>query len=95
MKLTGELNVGLNYIQQSKVKLYPNPNSGQFNIEISEEVENARFEVVNNLGKKVYKGFLNKTASTINLPGLSSGIYHITIILDTGRKFYTKCILVD
>ncbi|MCB0650690.1 MAG: SBBP repeat-containing protein [Saprospiraceae bacterium] len=95
LKLTGELNVGLNYIQQSKVKLYPNPNSGQFNIEISEEVENARFEVVNNLGKKVYKGFLNKTASTINLPGLSSGIYHITIILDTGRKFYTKCILVD
>ena len=95
LKLTEGLNVRVNYIQESNIKLYPNPSRGQFNIEISEEVENARFEIVNNLGNKVYKGILNKPTNTINLVGLSSGIYHITIILDTGRKFYTKCLLID
>ncbi|MCB0706269.1 MAG: SBBP repeat-containing protein, partial [Saprospiraceae bacterium] len=95
LKLTEESNVGSSNIPQSKIKLYPNPNSGQFNLEIPEVVENTRFEIVDNLGLKVYEGFLNKSISTIDLSGLPNGVYHITVTRDNKRKYKASFLVVD
>ncbi len=79
------------------IRLYPNPNKGDFTIEIPASLkdENNTLTIVNLAGKTVFETILSKdeTVRHFDLPNLYSGIYFI-IVRNNGilltRKFIKK-----
>jgi photosystem II stability/assembly factor-like uncharacterized protein len=89
MKLSS-LNVSglLNSIDSQKIKIYPNPSNGNFNIEIEENLMGAKGTIYNLLGQKVKDFSLNSTTTNQTL---NKGVYLIEIEKD-GNKTTKKLI---
>ena len=87
------LNLGLptnKVAETTAVTLYPNPNNGQFQIDLA--TENADVVIYNTLGKKV----LDKKVSdneVINLNGAEKGIY--MVVITSGSSVSTKKIVIN
>ena len=90
MKLSS-LNVSglLNSIDSQKIKIYPNPSNGNFNIEIDENLMGAKGTIYNLLGQKVKDFSLNSTTTNQTL---NKGVYLIEIEKD-GNKTTKKLIV--
>lgn len=58
------------------VTIYPNPNHGQFNINLPEE--DCDIVVFNSVGQQVYSQQA-KGMTTLNLEGLNNGVYFVTV----------------
>jgi hypothetical protein len=65
------------------INIFPNPNSGQFTINSSTEI-NGTVELFNELGQTVYKENMNGVSKQIQLQNVSTGIYHLKIV--NGQK---------
>ncbi|HHZ65093.1 MAG TPA: T9SS type A sorting domain-containing protein [Flavobacteriales bacterium] len=69
----------------SQLKIYPNPNSGEFTVSMTlENTPNFELKVFNNLGEQVFtepveriKGSYEKR---INLNGRAAGVYNVQFI---------------
>ena len=67
----------------SNVTLYPNPNKGQFTLSLPEE--DCDIEIFNSLGQKVFS-HQAKGMTTLNLLGLSEGVYFVTVKSESGVR---------
>ena len=64
--------------------LYPNPNNGSFQINISNEMLGSRLQVFNPMGQSVYHALATQTgAMNMSLPQLPAGQYYLVIQNDT------------
>jgi len=66
--------------------VYPNPGSGEFNINLTGNIENTDLTVKNIVGQTIMNKTINvsgKTQETISLAGYSKGIYFLTIDNET------------
>lgn len=86
----GNCTTGINTIESPNltVNLYPNPNNGKFNIEVSSQwpyISENRVEVYNMLGEKIYSRSAQADDNLINLGTKSSGIYLYRIINQQGN----------
>lgn len=62
----------------NSVKVYPNPNNGQFQVALTDGAENAAVEVYNTLGKVVFsKNVAN--GEVINIGNADKGIYMVVV----------------
>jgi len=66
-------------INNEQLKIYPNPNNGQFTLSLSNLTENCNVEIYNVLGEKVYTDALPQSQSNINLTGQPNGVYLIRV----------------
>lgn len=77
-------------------KLYPNPNDGNFTLEINDKgIHQLDLHVYNTLGQEVYlESFesIGKTIKVLNLNSLSAGVYYLH--LNTGEKMVYKTKIV-
>ncbi len=83
-------------LAEGKVKVYPNPNKGTFNISMQNINENAYVEIYNALGQKVLTEVL--VPSEINAVSLSNhpcGIYFYRIIKENGNLIKAGKIVVE
>lgn len=76
-----------------ELKVYPNPNNGNFTIELANFENRVDVYIFNSLGLKVYQlEATDQTNYTVNLPEINRGIYFIKVI--DGRSQFTKKIIV-
>ena len=62
----------------NRICLYPNPNSGKFNIDVTEPDSKMKFEIINSLGQTIYSNFLKNEKNPFDI-NLIKGIYHVRI----------------
>ena len=61
----------------SNMSIYPNPNKGLFSINLPEE--NCDIAIFNTMGQQVYQQTQANGTTTLNLEGLTDGIYFVTV----------------
>ena len=89
--LTVEECVGINTLEMSNVKIYPNPNNGEFII--SNSIEINKIDIISVQGKVVRTiNNINLKTIDINLTDLDKGMYLINIETSNGRT--TKPVMV-
>ena len=76
IKLVFSGSVGLDEDNVNLLSVYPNPNHGQFSINLPEE--DCQIEVFNSLGQQVYSQQA-QGMTTIHLEGLNDGVYFVTM----------------
>ena len=60
-------------------KIYPNPNSGSFEIELEVAKTDNHIEIINQIGQTVYRAEFNQSPQRLDL-NLSKGIYLVKVI---------------
>lgn len=80
------------------VKIYPNPGSGSFFVEIKSELKDVySIQIQNSLGQVIYGDKImhsgNTTQKTISLEGFGKGIY--TAIIQSGNNRYAHKIVIE
>ncbi|HXB11737.1 MAG TPA: choice-of-anchor tandem repeat GloVer-containing protein [Bacteroidia bacterium] len=80
-------NAGIENIEadDTKISVYPNPNSGKFHIELSVVSAQSTVEIYNMLGEKIYSTLLTATNTLIDLNTRVTGIYLFRIKSENGN----------
>jgi len=87
------ISVGLSSLTKySEFKIYPNPNNGNFTIEIIESREEISLEIYNQVGQIMYKKELNHSSNQINL-NVDNGVYLIKVL--NRENIYNQRIIVN
>jgi len=85
--------VGINEAVDSLISVYPNPNNGVVNINLTAELaKNASLEVYDALGKLVVKQVLANELNIINVSNLDNGIYMFKVLNNTNTVKIGKLI---
>jgi type IX secretion system substrate protein len=79
-------------LERVEFKIYPNPNNGQFTIELPSS-GNQQIEVTDLLGKQVYSQTATQSTAQINLQGYPKGIYIVKV--NSGEKTFVEKIVVQ
>ena len=77
-------------IDDSLIKIYPNPSKGLFNARISGESLN--FEILNILGQKIMNGVFEVGNNEINITNQQDGIYMMKLTAPNGQTKNYKLI---
>jgi len=63
----------------STISLYPNPNDGNFTLNLEKGREKLLIKIIDIYGKTIYNAESNGELRKISVPGLSSGVYFVKI----------------
>lgn len=88
-----DCSVGIEAQNEISIALYPNPNNGEFVIEV-EEPGNYDVELINAVGQVVWRQTLSNPSTTVMLDPTFSGVYFVRIIDESGAVML-KRILVE
>ncbi|MCX6282631.1 MAG: T9SS type A sorting domain-containing protein, partial [Bacteroidetes bacterium] len=73
-------------VNPASIRIYPNPARNEITIELKDNKQNIRFDIVNSTGKVVFKGsLLEKTVVPTN--SFAPGVYMIKLENNTTFKF--------
>ena len=79
-------------VQKNELVIFPNPNNSVFYVNIKDDFENAKIEITDYLGKKVYTGVLENSSTKIETDHLPCGIYILEIV-NNDIRYYGKFIV--
>ncbi len=83
----------INEILANSISVYPNPNSGILNINLTSELaHNSALEIYDVLGKLVVKQVLSNELNTINISNLNNGIYTYKVLNNSNIVKFGKLI---
>lgn len=72
---------GINTLEnKTNFKIYPNPTSGNFNIDIAKDIVNGEIELRNILGQTVHKQIVKQGNNPIKTENLAKGIYNYSVL---------------
>ncbi len=69
-------------VAETQTKLYPNPNNGAFTITFGKQHKNVNIEVFDIYGKSVYKATTAEPSASLNIQGISGGMYIVKLSSD-------------
>lgn len=70
---------GLNDINKGAMKVYPNPTSETFSIEVDLNLVGSNYIIYNQLGAIVKKGLISNSNQIVDVSNLASGVYNLSI----------------
>jgi surface protein len=79
--------LGIEELEISKLKLYPNPAVSELNVAIDYHLIDEPYIIFDGLGRIVLEGKFKEVESTINLKELSKGIYYVKVSDSHSSKF--------
>lgn len=77
----------------NELKVYPNPNNGQFTIELNQISGNTQASLINALGAIVYKQNIINDKTMVNTENLAAGIY--TLKITNGDQIIVRQISIE
>jgi len=80
-------------IPGATMKVFPNPNNGQFTVQFTNIESNTQVIIFNNLGQKVYETMVSGESQRIELYNIKRGIYLLKAI--SGQKQFDRKIMVQ
>ena len=86
------LGIENNNVDQSPVKIYPNPNTGEFKIHLTSFAENSFLEIINSVGQSIFKAKPGSTEYAIDLRSQPDGMYLLIYTENEKRKVTRKII---
>jgi len=95
INLLDDTYVKVNNNNDAIISIYPNPNNGNFTLDIEQVKGNARIEIMNYSGKVIYqKEFTANGSHTtdINVSDMAKGIYILSFI-DENRSYISKFVV--
>lgn len=81
--------VGLEEIKNELFRIYPNPSSGEFNIQVNEFTDGMSYEVVDANGKVVVSGKIENSTTKVVMGNVSNGTYVVTVRFAQGTSKQT------
>lgn len=75
-------------LQDNNFALYPNPVTTQINISFPKNADNADFEIYNVLGKRILQTRITALKNSVDVSGLSSGMYIVSITSNNKTTSY-------
>lgn len=70
---------GIDDVEAAGIKVYPNPNRGQFTVNLPKELKQQSIHVYNVNGQKVYAGSISGSKHQVNIKNAQQGIYFLTL----------------
>lgn len=86
-------NTSVNELPAYTGRIFPNPNRGEFTIELSKVKTEAHTAIYDMTGKAVYKSSLHEGINKVNNLDVPAGNYIVTLLID--GTYYTKNIVVS
>ena len=83
----GKNNFNSSSRKNNSSEVYPNPNNGEFNINVSSYSEKAFIAIYNSLGQLIVKEKVSGTTHEINMKSAVPGAYRL-IIFDNNQPVY-------
>lgn len=84
--------VGFDDVLVSELNIYPNPSNGKFYLQMSDAfVANAKIEVFNVVGMKVFETLSNDFKTEIDLSDMKQGVYYVRV--DDGQNIVTQKVM--
>lgn len=72
-----DLTVGIENVHQSEIFLYPNPNSGSFQMKTEQNLSGKELRIVNKLGQEVYRSLIESDGTIFIQTDLNPGVYFL------------------
>lgn len=91
---TGTTDIANNVYNPNEIAVYPNPNSGDFNVTVKGTQQKLSVLLFNDIGQLVKSEEAKDGEDTIQLSGLSQGMYFVNIMLDNNQIARQKIIVV-
>jgi hypothetical protein len=78
------------------VKIYPNPNKGQFSIQIDGSTAAQTVHIINEAGQMIKELTINSQQNNLAISNLSPGLYYIQIpdVFGRGQHFSEKVLIM-
>lgn len=89
--VVANLTLGISNFDLSEFKIFPNPVTSEFNIELPNGIESARIEILDVLGKQLVFNEISKLNSVVDVSAINSGIYVVRV--SHGNSSHTKRII--
>lgn len=97
--ITGIEEINLDHDKSQSIRVYPNPNSGTFNINISDCTQGYSVEIINSVGVRILYKILgcnnNEYYGTVGIPEGESGTYYLLVKKDNIIIYRQKVILLN
>jgi blue copper oxidase len=83
-----------NVLQNSKMKLYPNPAKGKLTFEMEDDIRVVHADIINPEGKQLLRFDLDDRKKELEVSSLKNGLYFIRL-LDSNGQHYIKAWLAE
>lgn len=93
LKLNPGDNLNIEEQTESLVEVFPNPTSGDVTVKLPIHEEYAQLTIIDYSGQIVYDSKINNSVNQINLSHLSTGMYLVNVILDSGELLNSKLVI--
>ncbi len=77
----------------NSVNIFPNPNTGAFKLQITNDLKNGELILINSIGERVCEQTVIQGVNTINANNLSKGLYNYILLSDKQKVAGGKIVL--